>query len=98
VAFLADETGEGYRSRYENTEVVEHARGSIEPAPRTAGDDSPLGDFGAAVDIVRSMQLSDHLPPLLVVGVGYRVATFAETLPMRTATSRRRAARATRAT
>jgi predicted alpha/beta superfamily hydrolase len=106
--------------------VSEHPAGSIEPASRTAGDDSPLGDtevyyatsrhvdevfkifvghcgtgrahrpcallcltdangfFGAAVDTVRSLQLSDHLPPLLVVGIGYRAATLAETLPMRT--------------
>jgi len=106
--------------------VAENARGSVEPASRTAGEDSPLGDtevyyatshhvdevfkifvghcgtqraeqpcalwcvtdgngfFGASVDMVRSLQLSDHLPPLLVVGIGYRVATLAETLPMRT--------------
>jgi predicted alpha/beta superfamily hydrolase len=105
--------------------VADDARRSIEPASRSAGDDSPLGDtevyyatsghvdeifkifvghcgtrratepcallcvtdgngfFGAAVDTVRSLQLSEHLPPLLVVGVGYRVATLAETLPMR---------------
>ncbi len=30
------------------------------------------GYFGGAVDIVRSMQLGFHLPPLLVVGIGYR--------------------------
>jgi predicted alpha/beta superfamily hydrolase len=106
--------------------VAERAHGSIEPASRSAGDDSPLGDtevyyatsrhvdevfkifvghcgtqkatepsallcvtdangfFGAAVDTIRSLQLSDHVPPLLVVGIGYRVATLAETLTMRT--------------
>jgi predicted alpha/beta superfamily hydrolase len=105
--------------------VAEIVRGSIEPATRTASDDSPLGDteicyatsrhveevfkifvghcgtrrtsgpygvlyltdgngfFGAAVDIVRSLQLSAHLAPLLVVGIGYRVATLADTLPQR---------------
>jgi predicted alpha/beta superfamily hydrolase len=41
------------------------------------------GFFGAAVDIVRSLRLSAHLPPLLVVGIGYRVATLADTLPQR---------------
>jgi predicted alpha/beta superfamily hydrolase len=42
------------------------------------------GFFGAAVDIVRSLQLSRHLPSLIVVGIGYRVATLAQTLPQRT--------------
>jgi uncharacterized protein len=51
------------------------------------GDDPPavvyLGDangfFGGAVDAIRLMQLSVHLPPLLVVGIGYRVGGIAET-------------------
>ncbi len=42
------------------------------------------GYFGAAVDIVRLLQLSRHLPPLIVVGIGYRAATMADTLPQRT--------------
>jgi predicted alpha/beta superfamily hydrolase len=41
------------------------------------------GFFGAAVDIVRILQLSAHLPPLLVVGIGYRVATLADTMVQR---------------
>jgi predicted alpha/beta superfamily hydrolase len=32
------------------------------------------GYFGGAVDIVRGMQLGFHLPPLLIVGIGYRAA------------------------
>jgi predicted alpha/beta superfamily hydrolase len=39
--------------------------------------------FGTAVDIVRLLHLMDYLPPLLVVGIGYRVATSKETLDLR---------------
>jgi predicted alpha/beta superfamily hydrolase len=42
------------------------------------------GHFGAAVDIVRSLQLSRHLPPILVVGVGYPVALLRDTIAQRT--------------
>lgn len=42
------------------------------------------GYFGLAVDLIRSMQLSRHLPPLLVVGIGYRAGAIAETIPART--------------
>jgi|HubBroStandDraft_1064217.scaffolds.fasta_scaffold219190_1 predicted alpha/beta superfamily hydrolase len=39
--------------------------------------------FGTAVDMVRLLHLMDYLPPLLVVGIGYRVATIKETLDLR---------------
>jgi predicted alpha/beta superfamily hydrolase len=42
------------------------------------------GFFGGAVDAVRLMQLSAHLPPLLVVGIGYRMAGVDETVDIRT--------------
>ncbi len=42
------------------------------------------GFFGCAVDLIRSMQLALHLPPLLVVGIGYRMGGLAETLSVRT--------------
>ncbi|MCW2602865.1 MAG: hypothetical protein JWN61_1000 [Pseudonocardiales bacterium] len=42
------------------------------------------GYFGAAVDAIRSMQLSAHLPPMIVVGVGYPVGILAETIVQRT--------------
>lgn len=42
------------------------------------------GYFGLAVDLIRSMQLSRHLPPLLVVGIGYRAGAIAETIGVRT--------------
>jgi predicted alpha/beta superfamily hydrolase len=42
------------------------------------------GFFGAAVDIVRLMQLARHLPPLLIVGIGYRANTLGDTIAPRT--------------
>ncbi len=42
------------------------------------------GYFGGAVDIVRSMQLGRHLPPLLVVGIGYRAGGIDDTMEPRT--------------
>jgi predicted alpha/beta superfamily hydrolase len=41
------------------------------------------GLFAGAVEIVRFMQLSAHLPPLLVVGVGYRKGGIDETIVLR---------------
>ena len=42
------------------------------------------GVFAGAVEIVRFMQLSAQLPPILVVGVGYRVGGIDETIVVRT--------------
>ena len=42
------------------------------------------GFFGGTVDLVRSMQLARHLPPLLVVGIGYRAGGLADTIALRT--------------
>ena len=42
------------------------------------------GLFAGAVEIVRFMQLSAHLPPMLVVGVGYRAGGIDETVVLRT--------------
>jgi predicted alpha/beta superfamily hydrolase len=42
------------------------------------------GMFGATVDTIRLMQFQRHLPPLLVVGIGYRAGTLAETTALRT--------------
>jgi predicted alpha/beta superfamily hydrolase len=41
------------------------------------------GFFGLVVDIIRSMQLTAHLPPMLVVGVGYRTGVLGETVVTR---------------
>ena len=42
------------------------------------------GYFGAAVDVIRGLQLEAHLPPMLVVGVGYPRGGLADTLDLRT--------------
>jgi predicted alpha/beta superfamily hydrolase len=42
------------------------------------------GMFASAVDIVRFMQLSAQLPPMLVVGIGYRMGAIDETVVVRT--------------
>jgi uncharacterized protein len=57
------------------------ASGSI-PPPVLFVSDANI-QFGTAVDIVRLLHLMDYLPALLVVGVGYRVATSKETLDLR---------------
>jgi predicted alpha/beta superfamily hydrolase len=38
-----------------------------------------VGAFGGAVDIVRFLGLAEYVPPMLVVGIGYRVDSFLET-------------------
>ncbi len=52
------------------------------PVPLYVGDANGL--FSSAVEIVRLMQLSAHLPPILVVGIGYRMGALGETVPVRT--------------
>jgi predicted alpha/beta superfamily hydrolase len=42
------------------------------------------GLFASAVDIIRLMQLAEHLPPILVVGIGYRMGALGETVGVRT--------------
>jgi len=42
------------------------------------------GYFGAAVDVIRGAQLEAHLPPMLVVGIGYLRGGLADTLDLRT--------------
>ena len=42
------------------------------------------GFFGTAVEIVRLMQLAAQLPPILVVGIGYRLGALGETIQIRT--------------
>jgi predicted alpha/beta superfamily hydrolase len=42
------------------------------------------GYFGLTVDLIRSLQLARHLPPLLVIGIGYRAGTIGETIAVRT--------------
>ncbi len=42
------------------------------------------GMFASAVEIVRFMQRSAHLPAMLVIGIGYRTAGIGETVGVRT--------------
>lgn len=39
--------------------------------------------FGTVVETVRMLQLGGEMPPCYVVGIGYRVSHFLETMPMR---------------
>jgi predicted alpha/beta superfamily hydrolase len=57
-------------------------RGGREPAVLYLGDGN--GFFGGAVDAIRLMHGSAHLPPLLVVGIGYPVGAIDETDAQRT--------------
>ncbi len=41
------------------------------------------GLFAGAVEMIRFMRLSKHLPPMLVVGIGYRVGAIEETVAVR---------------
>ena len=64
--------------------LVGHS-GPAESGPRSVlfmGD--PWANFGTAVEIVRLLHLSGDIPPLLVVAVGYRVATLEDNFPLRT--------------
>jgi predicted alpha/beta superfamily hydrolase len=54
---------------------------SAAPAVLYVGDAN--GMFASAVDIVRFMQLSAQLPPMLVVGIGYRMGALDQTVVIR---------------
>jgi predicted alpha/beta superfamily hydrolase len=63
---------------------VGHCPGRGEEAPAVVYLGDANGFFGGAVDAIRLMQLSAHLPPMLVVGIGYPVGTIDETDTQRT--------------
>ncbi len=63
---------------------VGHCGDAAGPPPAVLYVGDANGMFASAVDIVRFMQLSDHLPPMLVVGIGYRLGTLVETVIVRT--------------
>ena len=70
---------------------VGHCGGSDGAAPVVLYVTDANGMFASAVDIVRLMQLSAHLPPILVVGIGYRMGALEDTVVgARPATSPRR--------
>jgi predicted alpha/beta superfamily hydrolase len=54
---------------------------SAPPAVLYVGDAN--GMFASAVEIVRFMQLSAQLPPILVVGIGYRMGAIDQTVVIR---------------
>ena len=63
---------------------VGHCGGSECSAPMVLYVTDANGLFASAVDIVRLMQLSAHLPPILVVGIGYRLRALVDTVGVRT--------------
>ena len=62
---------------------IGHCGGSddVDPVALYVADGN--GMFASAVDIVRLMQLSAHLPPILVVGIGYRMGSLEDTVSVR---------------
>ena len=58
-----------------------HATGSAPPQVLFIGD--PWGFFGTAVEMIRILNWSGDLPPLLVVAIGYRPVTLEENLAPR---------------
>ena len=63
---------------------IGHCRGAADRDAQVLYLFDANGYFGGAVDVIRLMQLSLHLPPLLVVGIGYRAAILADTMERRT--------------
>jgi hypothetical protein len=62
---------------------IGHCGGSDDVAPVALYVADGNGMFASAVDIVRLMQLSAHLPPILVVGIGYRMGSLEDTVSVR---------------
>jgi predicted alpha/beta superfamily hydrolase len=63
---------------------VGHCPGRGDRAPAVFYLADANGLFGGAVDAIRLMQASAHLPPLLVIGIGYPVGAIEETDAQRT--------------
>ncbi len=66
------------RSRHVDEEfkiVVGHCTPPETPNTPVLFVGDALGSVGTAVEIVRLLQVCEHIPALLVVGIGYRVAT-----------------------
>jgi len=62
---------------------IGHCRAEADDRPPVLFVSDAILAFGTAVEMVRLLNLGGDLPPLLVVGIGYRVATIVETLPLR---------------
>jgi len=84
---LADTEVHYLRSEHVGDEFkifVGHCGGAdTEPPPVLYVTDAN-GMFATAVDMVRLMRLSAHLPPMLVIGIGYRMGGIADTTVVRT--------------
>ena len=63
---------------------IGHCGGSDVATPAVLYVADANGMFASAVDIVRLMQLSAHLPPILVEGIGYRMGALGDTVAVRT--------------
>ncbi len=63
---------------------VGHCGGSDARPPAVLYVTDANGMFATAVDMVRFLQLSAHVPPMLVIGIGYRMGGIAETTVVRT--------------
>ena len=59
---------------------IGHCGGSDDVTPVALYVADGNGMFLSTVDIVRLMQLSAHLPPILVVGIGYRMGSLEDTV------------------
>jgi predicted alpha/beta superfamily hydrolase len=63
---------------------IGHCGGPVTTPPAVLYVTDANGLFAGAVDMVRLMQLSAHLPSILVVGIGYRMGALIETIEKRT--------------
>jgi predicted alpha/beta superfamily hydrolase len=63
---------------------IGHCDGPVTTPPAVLYITDANGLFAGAVDMIRLMQLSDHLPSMLVVGIGYRMGPLIETIEKRT--------------
>jgi len=83
---LADTEVHFFRSEHVGDEfkiVVGHCGSSeaVSPVPLVIGD--TWMHFGIAVEVVRLLRLTEVIPPLLVVGVGYRTTDLGEIFRLR---------------
>ncbi|MDQ1382981.1 MAG: hypothetical protein QOG65_360 [Actinomycetota bacterium] len=84
---LADTEVHYLRSAHVDDEFkifVGHCGGSDAQPPVVLYVSDANGMFATAVDMVRFMHLSAHLPPILVIGIGYRMGGIADTKVVRT--------------
>jgi uncharacterized protein len=84
---LADTEVHYLRSEHVGDEFkifIGHCGGPVTTPPAVLYVTDANGLFAGAVDMIRLMQLSAHLPSILVVGIGYRMGALIETTEKRT--------------